>query len=539
MFFYRVGLFIIFYYKVLKDFFYDEKNLFILLKKIKNISKKKIKNISKKSKEQVILFDHFNVNNFQIVRLIFLIILSKFYNSKIICFNYKINIFFYKIYKFLNINIINYNNYFISDKYNSLINKTYSKVLKNIKNKNDVFKIRLFKINIGIDIYETYLQRFRQPTLEFRNKKFKKLIKKTIQQIYFWKLFFEKYDVKAVNISHRDYTDTNIVCKIAYQKKIYVYTFGGEITRISRFLNPDRDFCKFYKKYFDNLSTNKKKEAIKFSKKRLRLRFKGKVGVDMSYSTKSAFHFNYKNKNIIFNKVSSNNIKVLICTHCFYDNPHAYGGNLFIDFYEWLLFLGKVSEKTNYDWYIKPHPDYLPGTIEIINSIISKFPKIKFVPPETSFYYLKKIGINFALTVYGSVAHELPFLGIEVINADKYNPHCSFNFSYTPKNIKDYEKVILNLNNYKSLIKNKNEIYKFYYIYHYFFQKKNIFFKNHKLFLNNYSKDKIFFIKYFIRELNYKQLKKIERNLFNYFASKNKYLIHRYAQKIVQKFDKL
>lgn len=124
-------------------------------------------------------------------------------------------------------------------------------------------------MDIGIDIYETYLLRLREPTLEFTNKKFKILLKKTIEQLYFWKFFFKKYDVRAVNISHRDYTDTNIVCKIAYKKKIKVYTFGGQLTRISRFLNPNRDFCKFYKKYFDNLSKNKKKEAINLSKKKI------------------------------------------------------------------------------------------------------------------------------------------------------------------------------------------------------------------------------------------------------------------------------
>ena len=57
------------------------------------------------------------------------------------------------------------------------------------------------------------------------DKQFEILLKKTIEKLYFWKFFFKKYEVKAVNISHRDYTDTNIVCKIAYQKKIKVYIF--------------------------------------------------------------------------------------------------------------------------------------------------------------------------------------------------------------------------------------------------------------------------------------------------------------------------
>ena len=86
MFLYRVRIFIIFYYKALKDFFYNQKELLFFFSKIKNINTIK--------KNQVILFDHFNVTNFQLIRLIFLIFLAKFYNSKIVCFNYKFNIFF-------------------------------------------------------------------------------------------------------------------------------------------------------------------------------------------------------------------------------------------------------------------------------------------------------------------------------------------------------------------------------------------------------------------------------------------------------------
>ena len=32
--------------------------------------------------------------------------------------------------------------------------------------------------------------------------------------------------------------------------------------------------------------------------------------------------------------------------------------SIFPDFYQWLLFLGKVSKKTDYDWYIKTHIPY-------------------------------------------------------------------------------------------------------------------------------------------------------------------------------------
>ena len=122
----------------------------------------------------------------------------------------------------------------------------------------------------------------------------------------------------------------------------------------------------------------------------------------MSYSKESAFSKFFHKKNPIPN---SNKVNILICTHCFFDNPHAYGeykkSNLFIDFYEWINFLSKMSHKTDYNWFIKPHKDYLPGTIEIISNLMKKFSNIKLVSPDSSFHQLK-LNLDHVLTVYGS-----------------------------------------------------------------------------------------------------------------------------------------
>src|SRR2546430_17604985 len=45
--------------------------------------------------------------------------------------------------------------------------------------------------------------------------------------------------------------------------------------------------------------------------------------------------------------------KILICAPCFTDNPHAYGGLLFLDFYEWIRHLGEIAKHTDYDWYVR------------------------------------------------------------------------------------------------------------------------------------------------------------------------------------------
>ena len=100
----------------------------------------------------------------------------------------------------------------------------------------------------------------------------------------------------------------------------------------------------------------------------------------MPYSTKSAYEKKYPFR--LINK--SNRIKVLVASHCFFDSPHSYGNNLFPDFNEWLNFLGTISLKTNYDWYIKTHPDYNPLTLEVIKKFIKKFNNFTLLPSDTS-----------------------------------------------------------------------------------------------------------------------------------------------------------
>ena len=91
----------------------------------------------------------------------------------------------------------------------------------------------------------------------------------------------------------------------------------------------------------------------------------------MNYLIRLLYWMKYKKKyKNIFDM--SKDIKVLICSHCFFDNPHPYEKSSFPDYYEWLKFLCELSKKTNYSWRIKVHNDCLPGTIETIQEIIKK-----------------------------------------------------------------------------------------------------------------------------------------------------------------------
>ena len=195
------------------------------------------------------------------------------------------------------------------------------------------------------------------------------------------------------------------------------------------------------------------------ARERLNLRFSGNVGVDMHYSTKSAYTEPGKERVV----AQSPRTKILVATHCFFDNPHPYGVNLFPDFYEWLYFLGEISEKTDYDWYIKTHPDFLPGNIPIIEEFIGKHPRFTLIPPHTSHLQLIEEGIDFGLTVVGTIGFEYAALGIPVVNASLCNPHVRYKFNIHPKTIDEYEKLLMDLPNQKLEI-DINEVYEYYFM---------------------------------------------------------------------------
>ena len=349
-------------------------------------------------------------------------------------------------------------------------------IKQNVKTKQDVFDIHVMGIWIGIDIYESYLRKLSRPAVYLNDPKLYDVIDSAVGLLVFWSEYFEKNKVAAVVVSHDAYVHLDILCKIAYQRKVPVYLpniRGMSFVDSAHSLYSSR--FKNYRKMFKSLSPDEQAEGLKLAKGQLTKRLSGEVGVNMPYSTKSAFKPFDPAKQVL---KRSNKIKVLICSHCFFDNPHGYGGMLFVDFYEWLRFLGKISEKADYDWYLKTHPDPLPGTDEVIREIISEFPRITLLDRDTSFVQLAKEGLNFALTVYGTIGHELPLLGVQVITAG-YNPHIAYDFNWHARTIEEYEYYLLNLDKLHKEI-NMQDLYEFYYVHYYYTVADDLFLKSYR-----------------------------------------------------------
>ncbi|MDY6793318.1 MAG: hypothetical protein SWH54_18785 [Thermodesulfobacteriota bacterium] len=422
----------------------------------------------------------------------------------------------------------------LSEEQKKVRHRLFNDVYTGLETKRDVEGLRIVGTLIGDLVYDSHLRKNNVPTIDIADHKFKESLKQSLGIYVFWSDYFATHEVKAVNVSHCVYNSA-IILRLAIQKKIPVYqisaTHAYYLTEENLWAYDD---FYYYPEEFRKLPPKKQQAGLVEAQKRLQKRFSGEVGVDMTYSRKSAYTKTVGKKVLR----ESSRTKIIISTHCFFDSPHPYGISLFPDFYEWLTFIGNISEKTDYDWYIKTHPDFLPGNIPIIKEFIKKFPKLNLIPAETSHHQIIKEGIDFALTVHGTIGFEYAALGVTVINASRCNPHIAYNFNIHPKSVEEYEKILLDLPNQKLNI-NVNEVYEYYYMKFINNNVENWIFDDYEDFINEIGGyDRQFgpvSYKKFLEEFSVEKHEKIIHSLNNFIESKNYCMQKKHYDKALQK----
>jgi hypothetical protein len=464
---------------------------------------------NKITKDRFIFSDVFMVPEWLFVNSYALDIISNNFNLKKASFSetnrsFKEN----KVYNSLGIE-----NHFIVSLNTKNINEHYrlfNNAKKNILTKDDLFAFEVDNINIGVEIYESIL-RTGLPTVKIDSAITWRYVYIGLKYFLYFKDLLDKNKIGAFVLSHDIYIYMGIPAKLGYRFGIKTYLINPrDFYCLSQHEQMSERFI-FFPKIFKNLSSNEKVRGLEWSKNVLHKRLNGQVGAEMSYQIKSAFTFEKVTNQILDN----NKLNVVIATHEFYDNPHAYGGLLFLDFYEWLLFLVSVSNETDYNWYLKPHRDADDSELKHLRTFAKKYNNFILLNPDYTFHQLLEDGVNIALTCYGSIGHELPLLGFKVINAGN-NPHIAYNFNYNPIDIDDYRQILLRLNQLKIDV-DKNEIYEFFYIYKKYFQPYDFTLNKLVTIRNNESIFKIFI------DNNIKFEKEIYPTLNNFIVSNNTY----------------
>jgi hypothetical protein len=356
--------------------------------------------------------------------------------------------------------------------------KLYKKIVLSISKSEDVFTIELDTVKIGIPIYESILRSGKITVNKDDIETYKQIYRGLLQYIYFRKLLSENR-IEAILVSHDCYIGPGLLDHMAHRfgiPSIYVNPF-----EINLPYEPQQLYRRFerYPEYFNAIPPEIKDLGLAQAKSDLSLRLSGKIGIKMGYQEQSAFE-----STIFSNQLEINgNLNVLVATHDFYDNPQSYGEMLFHDFYIWLEFLNHVASETNYNWYLKCHKDSSLQQRKKIEEFSLKNPRFKIIEPSVSFHQLANEGLDFVLTCYGSVGHELPLLGVNVLNSS-YNPHIAYNFNFHANSVANYRELILNLNELSYREIPITEVYEFFYVHHYLMSPDSFIFPSYVDYLN-------------------------------------------------------
>ena len=435
---------------------------------------------------------------------------------------------------------------FVKPSYSEIIKskskKTCEKFYKRSVKLKDLEDLRVENIWIGDLIYDTYLKRSSTYTIDLNSKDFNDYLFKCICNFYFWLEYFKKNKVVGSASCHGVYTPA-IPLRIADYKKIPSFHFSGssifnstnKISYKTKSNGTNIQF-KMFKKKFKNFNHFEQNKNLTLGKKYLNQIIKGET----KYHYLKNSSFLNKINNFKFSK--NKKIKVIIYPHLFTDSPHVYGNHFFPDFYKWFEFLETIIKKKNYDWYVKRHPDEDKVTKIFLDNFFKNYPNVKDIPKNISNSYIVKNKVDFALTMYGTIASELPGYGVKVISASKNNPHFDYNFSINPKNLKEYKYYLLNLSKIKFKI-NKKDLFEYHYMKNLYSSGNNYIFSNIEEYFK-FEKNRLILLTpkcYEVWMNDFSQAKhKNIQNTFENFINSNEYiLLPKYNKNFINSLDKI
>lgn len=370
--------------------------------------------------------------------------------------------------------------YEISQTQRKEVNRLFSLIWCNLRTWQDWNEIKIYNIHFGTTIIR-YLLRHFVPPFEAKDESLKDFLIETIEYVVFWYDYLKDGKVKTVLLGDGVCWD-GFIRDIALTFHIPTYTDSDYFARMT--LN----FCvcqsyPYFKKFWNELSEQEQIYGLKWAEGKLNERLFG-GGEYIATHGKDKNVFSIKSSKRILE--DNNKIKVLICPSIFEEDCYFCGEQIFDNNrISWLVHIGEISLKTpDYDWYLKMHPSASKRDFIIIENYLKRYPNIKRIDAMVSPIQMKDEGLNYALTVYGTISYEYPLIGIEVINAGA-NPGMAFNHAWNPRTVDEYDDLLFHLKDLSP--KNcQEDLYKCFcieFLYHksYLYTGKDVFFDNNPI----------------------------------------------------------
>jgi hypothetical protein len=257
------------------------------------------------------------------------------------------------------------------------------------------------------------------------------------------KRYFKRVKPKLFFSSYATYIQHGIAVRVALVYGTRVMTFGnlqqiGKELSVKDVFHTKNPIC--YKLEFTKRTDQE--QLLELARVQLEARLSGGIDISTSYMAVSAY-------GVTTAECPDVRGAVIVYLHDFFDSPHVYSDMIFTDFWIWICFTIETLQATKIPFYLKRHPNQVDLSAGVVAELKKKYSSVTFVPEGVTTRQLVTGGMACAVTVYGTIAHEVAYLGVPSIACARH-PHIAFDFCHTARSIDEY-KVLLKIANKLSL----------------------------------------------------------------------------------------
>jgi hypothetical protein len=299
----------------------------------------------------------------------------------------------------------------------------------------DFSKLRVLGVPVGDLIIDSYLRFRPSARLDRRDPFLRRVIWQAHRDVRRARAYFHARKPSLYVTSFSTYVEHGIAVRVALQEGVRVQSFGSfvqpckELTLSDWFHTPD---TMGYRSTFRSL--DRQDERLAQAEQQLRARLSGGIDTATSYMNVSA----YAHGSEPLPDVAG---AVVVFLHDFYDSPHAYDGLVFHDFWDWTCFTIEALRETKQKFFLKPHPNQISQSGEVLKELVATYPGLPLLSARITNVQLAEADILCGVTVYGTVAHELAYLGVPTIACAKH-PHYLFEFCRTAQTVEQYRQYL-------------------------------------------------------------------------------------------------
>ncbi len=294
------------------------------------------------------------------------------------------------------------------------------------------YSLQIDGIQVADLIIDSYLRFKPSPEFDVSDRFVRRLVWQALRDVRQAQAYFGRTRPRWYLTSYTTYLEHGIPVRVALQKGVAVWSFGNLNGFGKRLTQKDsyhtQDFSG-YRSGFEAL--DRQAERLQQARDQLESRLSGAVDAATSYMRQSAYG------QASTELPAGLNGAVVVFLHDFYDSPHIYPELVFHDFWHWICFTIEALQSASINFFLKPHPNQIALSDEAMVGLRAKYPTLQWLPASTSNVQLAQAGIACGITVYGTVAHELAYLGVPSIGSARH-PHYTFDFCRTARTSEEY-----------------------------------------------------------------------------------------------------